>query len=326
MQKGGLKDKYVGAILGTAIGDALGCPMETMSAKDIAIKYPNFGYEDGRYISSLTRKAGSWSDDHQLSAATTKSIIKMGCIVPHDIAYEYTKISERRGWGRSTIEAVDRLIDGVPWFDASETVLGIGNGVSMRMASAGLVLASVAKKGDRNNVGNCLNSIVDIGKITHKEIGIKAGFLQSILISLAVRNVTNTDLILTTLSAYEDDWFGSSRLSDKLAELNEVKTIEAICKKSGVSSRAEESWPASAAVYLKVIDEKIHPIKALFDLIKQGGDTDSNSAQLATLLGARFGFSVFGKELITNLEDRDNIINLGKDLYSIISSPGPIEC
>ena len=86
-------DKYIGAIIGTAIGDALGVPMETMWAADIAKTYPTFNWEtcdyvapaSGRRLEDGTQKA-TWSDDTQLSIPIIESIIAKRCIHPADIA------------------------------------------------------------------------------------------------------------------------------------------------------------------------------------------------------------------------------------------------
>jgi len=183
--------KYRGAIIGTAIGDALGAPMETMWAMDIAARFPHFNVESCDYVNSTEQKersAGRWTDDTQLTIPTAWSIIYKGKIDPEDIAQQYAMVYKdetHRGWGRSTLTSVKRLTEGVPWHKASAPVLGTGNGPAMKAAPLGLVLASAILNGPKIYVRRCMNDIVDVGRITHKDIGIRSGLLQSVLVAIA---------------------------------------------------------------------------------------------------------------------------------------------
>lgn len=127
-------------------GDAAGLPAEGKTAREIRelygeiielvppISHPFFPYE-GR---------GTTSDDTQLSLATEWSLIDADDVSPESLrdvyveAYDVTPRVQRkdgsvaRGWGGSTINAVERMKQGVPPLEAGEKGAA-GNGVVMRM-------------------------------------------------------------------------------------------------------------------------------------------------------------------------------------------------
>lgn len=131
-----------------AYGDAFGLPAEGKSADEIAAQYgtitelvspaghPFFPYE-GR---------GATSDDTQLSVAVAEGLIAANGfsvalqVEKHTVAYLETPairdtdgILLARGWGKSTIRAMERLMEGVSPEHSGEKQGG-GSGVVMKMA------------------------------------------------------------------------------------------------------------------------------------------------------------------------------------------------
>lgn len=131
-----------------AYGDTAGLPVETRSAAYITDKYGRIDQliptsENPFYIG--TYSPGLWSDDTQLSLAVAQGLIDANGfdiqtqVEQHIRAYDFTPEIERRGiqvkrgWGRSTIEALERLKSGVgPRISGTKD--GAGNGVLMKMA------------------------------------------------------------------------------------------------------------------------------------------------------------------------------------------------
>lgn len=130
-----------------AYGDAFGLPAEGKSAQEINDRYgkltelvapqahPFFPYE--------TR--GVTSDDTQLSSAVADAVMEAGGysvdsqVRHHLIAYDVTPQIEdngvliARGWGKSTIESIERMKNGLNPEQAGH-IGGAGNGVVMKMA------------------------------------------------------------------------------------------------------------------------------------------------------------------------------------------------
>lgn len=131
-----------------AYGDAAGLPVETRSAAYIADVYGKIeslipSSENPFYIGQY--QPGLWSDDTQLSVAVANSLVESNGFVlanqaaHHVTAYDETPnmarkgITVKRGWGGSTIKAMEALKAGVAP-EKSGTPDGAGNGVLMKMA------------------------------------------------------------------------------------------------------------------------------------------------------------------------------------------------
>lgn len=131
-----------------AYGDAAGLPVETRSAEYIAEHYGEITEliptaENPFYIGNYD--PGLWSDDTQLSLAVAEALIAANgfdieaMAEAHIKAYDATPDMERRGiqvkrgWGGSTIAAMEKLKAGVNPLE-SGTLDGAGNGVLMKMA------------------------------------------------------------------------------------------------------------------------------------------------------------------------------------------------
>lgn len=131
-----------------AYGDALGLPVETLSASEIANKH---GWLDRLLPDSEHAffqdifQQGMWSDDTQLTLAVAKGLMEArefdleAQARVHIAAYEEVpKMRHKgqdypRGWGGSTTKSVQRLMDGVSPYDAGAED-GSGNGVLMKMS------------------------------------------------------------------------------------------------------------------------------------------------------------------------------------------------
>lgn len=324
-----MKNKFVGCIVGAAIGDALGAPLESLSKEAIDKHFKHFNYEKCDYVEPLkgSRRIeegvmkGMYTDDSQLTRATIWSIIYKGGINPQDIADQYAHVFQTeilRGWGRSTIQSVESFISGKPWHEAAQESVGIGNGCAMKAAPLGLVLGHMLATEAPINILHCMNSIVSIGKITHKDIGIRAGLLQSVMIALALNDQRDRRIILRDLKYCETELFGSSILSTKIERLLRLESLDEVCEQGGLDAKAENSWPTTIAVYLKTPND--NPIKKLFWLIKNGGDTDTCASMMAALIGAQKGISIFPQKLRRGLEDYSVFEDLAIKLYNSINN------
>ncbi|OGZ06669.1 MAG: hypothetical protein A3C93_00250 [Candidatus Lloydbacteria bacterium RIFCSPHIGHO2_02_FULL_54_17] len=182
-----------------AIGDALGAPVEMMSAEAIAKRY-------GWLKAFVERKEhkfgpiakGETTDDTQLKLAIARSIARMRGIDHGDIAKEHIAEMRKvtRGWGGSTRQAVERLFEGVHWSASGSTPdtpsdkRGKGNGVAMKIDPVG---AYYALRG----VDPMMNwehraAVRDIALMTHASaMGVASGLAQV----AAVRYLLGTTVV-----------------------------------------------------------------------------------------------------------------------------------
>jgi ADP-ribosylglycohydrolase len=172
-------DRWVGALLGQCLGDALGFPVEGYPASECA------GYVDkllrAGQAGAIGRGAfpfGQYTDDSQLLREMLVSAVERGGFDPADYARRIAALfGERRvvGRGRATEQAAARLLAGVPWDAAGTPPPQAGNGSAMRAAGAGMLCPSG---------GAALVALArDQGRITHRDPRCAAG---SIAIAAAV--------------------------------------------------------------------------------------------------------------------------------------------
>jgi ADP-ribosylglycohydrolase len=157
------RSKIQGMVIGGAIGDAAGKPVETWTPEKILEVHP-----DGitKYLSPMGHKwfaddepPGSVTDDTQLTEA-----ILLGFIEGHEEATKTGQFNEYHhaiaeqhvlafnattdGWGNTTRDAVRNICNGLAWDKAGESLKkgGTGNGVPMKIAPFAAWYASPAAR------------------------------------------------------------------------------------------------------------------------------------------------------------------------------------
>lgn len=153
-------ERFEGCLVGVAVGDALGQPIEFLPEIENADNYPNadkirkfrtklqidYGGILTEMIKSPLRvfKAGEYTDDTDQTLALTDSLIEKG-LDPADFAQRlvvwFDNLGEK-GCGRITRKVIGLLKQGMSWEEASLQILQEGarpaNGSLMRTAPVGL--------------------------------------------------------------------------------------------------------------------------------------------------------------------------------------------
>jgi ADP-ribosylglycohydrolase len=227
-------EKYQGAMLFSAVGDALGWPIEFENTRrylNAELPLKNFiawnkkiGGRFWGYLDNI--EAGSYSDDTQLTLAIARSINETGDFEPERFAYEELPLwlHYERGGGRATKTAARMLVRRKTgtWLNnyynlsnnsSKSTYFDAGaNGAAMRNLPIALVKAANEKELITDSF---LNSI-----ITH---GHSRAILASILFGLAVRHVllNDKDAQLSLVSYLLDSLDG---LYEKVCDESRVNT------------------------------------------------------------------------------------------------------
>lgn len=334
-------DKFMGCILGVAIGDALGMPMETMSAKNIQKKIgtvitPTFFSPsiNPRPFSSLKHlPPGSWTDDTQLTLATMEALIDSDGVFDMDMiakkhidAYQ----GERRGWGKSTKNSCSRLAEGVSWKDSGEPS-GAGNGVMMKIAPLGL-LQSIK----RQSIEVFLKECVTYARMTHLGTqAIVAGVVHAAAIDFLARMNSPYYFIMPFFLRYLHDVAliveeELSATGDKISnQINRVRVywhdrmilgryLEVASLFGNGTSYAYNSFGLSYALFAS----NHNSFDAVWKTALAGGDTDSNASIVGSLYGALNGTSHIPEYLLAGLEKREYIEESVKKFFQICSGEG----
>lgn len=290
-------------LLGTAIGDALGVPFETK-----LVNFEPLQKWDGKtYLGSEHHKLepGQFSDDTQMSIEVAESLIQNKGFDPDNLAARYVDwiVSKRaRGWGRTTLAAVNNLIAGKHW-SQSGIANSYGNGTAMRAAPFGVWYR------------NDLRSLVEIVKIdsaiTHVSEEAEAGAI-AIALTAALATNHDTDNLLERIHEHLPDSKVKSCLYS-LSSLVEAENIPPMTALSILGTKADVRQTVPAVMYLFLRFKDYH--EAVETAIRAGGDTDTTAAIVGGLLGAKLGMKAIDKQFY-GVEQFDRLVSLDSQLYN----------
>lgn len=331
MEKNHFRDRIEATLLLVAIGDALGFPMETATGEEIAADRGRVeDYTEvmpGHWNRGDGLPLGQWTDDWYHTAMCMKSITNQillhgrrgmspDLINLQDIAARLTTDACMAvpGMGGSTRKAFERIRAGVLPIH-SGTAEARGNGVAMKMAPFGIMLAVVHAKiyakyppeeADREFLAfrRQFNAkLLDIAFMTHwNDLGAASGLAQAyaVFACLALPEEGFTYRFLATVywACLVGEGAGAPAIDDLLSTRYrqfmdddrflsmDVEELNEEC--GGGVAHAYHSVPFSHLLFLR----NPGSIETLFDAANAGGDTDSNASMVGALLGARNGKSV----------------------------------
>ncbi len=174
-------DRIRGALLGSAIGDALGAPLEGLSSQQIRAHYPDrvTDYVDGqrawRKKPYRWRLPGLYSDDTQQAIAIADVLLANGRVDLDHLARVFVELATpegnyagaHRGVGRSFRQVLGALKAGRSPSETGQPD-SAGVGAAMRIAPVALYFGS-------EDLDALHNAIVDASLITHRDVRSVAG-------------------------------------------------------------------------------------------------------------------------------------------------------
>ncbi|MCK4475344.1 MAG: ADP-ribosylglycohydrolase family protein [Methanophagales archaeon] len=302
-----MKSKFTGALIGSAVGDALGAPVEGYSMKKVSSVYG----EDWKMIS------GRYTDDTEMMIGVAESLIENKGFNGNDMAMRFIQnYDPRRGYGPGSKEALRRIGEGESWEEASKKLFdgkgSYGNGAAMRIAPVGIFYYDDADK---------LREIAyKSSHITHSnELGKEGAALQAFSIALAVqRRVKKEDMLLelkefVKSEIYKEKLRKMEVLLEKEAEVGKKEVISEL----GNGEETFNSVPTAIHSFLRFNNFKDSVVYA----VSLGGDTDTIGAMTGAISGAYYGEEAIPKEWVERLEGgkkgRSYIKWLGEELYRI---------
>src|SRR3990172_8488667 len=107
--------RFQGCLIGLAVGDALGAPLEFMTEAEIARQYgPVREYRGGGWLGLAP---GEYTDDTQMMLCIARSIVAQGRFDPADVAERFVVwlAGGPKDAGNTTRRAIELLKGGVAW-------------------------------------------------------------------------------------------------------------------------------------------------------------------------------------------------------------------
>jgi len=320
-------DTVLGALLGTAVGDALGMPIEGLSHSNVRTYYKGIKeYRDDDQRGDLD--AGQWTDDTQMTFAVAEAVAQSPddpAAWPDAVAEAYVALRPTaRRWGPTTTTAIDRLADGAdPRSSGSDE--SATDGAAMRAAPLGLWWAATEAGRDE-----AFQAVVTVLAVTHRHpAALAAGWGQAAAVRHAAlatpesfdRDAFWTDLIEMVAWAEEKLAEGSDvddRVSSRLRRLTDQLDgfpldLRDLC--DGVSVRADEAWPFACAMTAR------RPLlleNTLLSGINVGGDADTTGAMMGAILGALHGWGAFPEEWKEGLEDETRLQSKAQQVHEAL--------
>jgi len=321
-------DRFQGCLVGQALGDALGFPVEGYGPEYTSAYVDGPGFGTARDPFPL----GQYTDDTQLARELLDSWVQAGEWRPEDFGQRVAAIfSEGRivGRGRATQEAAERLAAGVPWQESGTPAPSAGNGSAMRSAPVGLMCV--------NDPDRLVTLAAEQSRITHADIRCQAG---SVAIAAAVAIALQDDKrdpwdfcerVAVHVAKVDAEFAGHVRW---LADILPVQPDAAAPMVAGRGRREgySDEWHGispfvvpsvlwSLYCYLRAGEEDLF-MDAVRIAIRAGGDVDTTAAMTGAIAGARIGLGGL-PQMAGTVNDRgtwdyDQLADLAKRAHKLL--------
>lgn len=311
-------NRFKGCLLGLAIGDALGAPVEFLQLDKIKEKYGERGIADFDDWNGF--KPGTFTDDTQLSLATAK-----GCINAH--------LNLLREGESHTLDFMHKRY--LEWLESLKD--------ARQVRHPGYVCMHVLQSGERGSVESPVNTSTeatgvlrtaavglafppgmafregkDFAALTHGHPSAyyAAGFLSEVIARIVEGNTLQDAIEL-----------GIEQLVDFENHKDLLKHIEAALELFIDQSPLEESIPklGKGVTTAEVLSLGIFcALKFAFDFpagvkaaVNQSGNSSSTGLITGSILGTLLGHEAIPEKWISSLENSQEIIELAEDMFKI---------
>ncbi|WP_282350893.1 ADP-ribosylglycohydrolase family protein [Haloferax volcanii] len=297
-------DRMRGVLLGLACGDALGRPVEFMSAEEIADEHGRL--DDMVGFGTWNQPAGTITDDTEQALCIARSVAEHGEFRPGDVADRFVDWYDSGPFdiGRMTVRSLSRLKHGTAWDEAGQQVWenspegqNAGNGSVMRCAPLAIPYAT--------NWDTLVDVSQQSSQITHADPRCTWG--------CAVLNLTiagfldGTDAPLADALDYVAD-DAPDELTEALAPIASGGSLESL-ETSGDVIHSLQTALHDALTATTLEDAIVTPVN-------RGGDTDTIGAIAGAVAGARFGASHLPERWVSAIGEANELETLAGQLMS----------
>ena len=340
------KDKYAGCLLGGAVGDALGAPIEFLSLTQIRSKYGQAGITD--YV-EFANHTGEFTDDTQMTLFTAEALLRachramlkgIGGALTGIAHKSYLRWLHTQNIGIHIVDLKQRLFDEDGWLlqqkalykqraPGNACITSLSSGVAgniakpindskgcgaiMRMAPVGLMFFGDAEQSFQ--VG------CELAAITHGHPTgyLSAGFLASVISDLAIgmplkKAIDHAISILKKWNRHEE----TLRAVESVLHLFAATHLTKKDIKAEVVEQLGEGWIAeealSIAIYASLMFENDFVTGVLFS-VNHSGDSDSTGSITGNILGLIHGMNNIPQKWTDNLRDSEIVRQIGEDLH-----------
>ncbi len=300
-------DRLEGALLGTALGDALGAPFEGRRGVVSRAEVEGVLYGD-----DLLR----WTDDTHMAIALAESLLACGGTVdPQHLGAAFAAAYHDQPWrgyaggppkvfaladdGHTYEEAARRLYDGGSF----------GNGGAMRCAPVAIVA--------HPDLEETAALAAAQARVTHAHpLGVDGAVLLAgalVVVTEAGGDGAGLPVALERVLPHLQTAAHRARLSAIIAAGRDTAALSRLAGRDGSGVAAIESVPAALAVFLA---HHADPVDTIIAAVSLGGDTDTVAAMAGALAGAHHGGQRWPTDLTARLEDHGRLRRLAAELVT----------
>ncbi len=342
-----LQSRYRGCLLGGAVGDALGAPVEFMNASEITSHFGAAGIQE--FVPAFGR-LGAITDDTQMTLFTAEGVLRSVvrgtlrglCHAPTVIAHAYMRWlhtqgrnhpSQERcldGWLIGHRELFSRRAPGVTCLSGLESLKDAGDkaindskgcGGAMRVAPIGMYFATLALAnpgGEEHFAREAFELACEAAAITH---GHPTGQLASGVFATVVMHILTGTSMQQSIADAANLLKKHPKHTETLAAVNSAQRLAAAQPQSAAAVRQlGEGWVAeealAIALYCALTAEDFRSGVSL--AVNHGGDSDSTGSMTGQLLGALLGQEAIPSTWRDPVELRIVIEEVADDLATVL--------
>lgn len=305
-----LTQNYIrGCLVGLAVGDALGGPVEFMSRFEIAQRH---GGTLRKMIGGgwLRLKPGETTDDTAMTRALAESIVAQGQLDVDDVARRYVAWlqTKPKDVGNITKMALRAWEKGVTLPAASmgaHRQLGgksAGNGTIMRCAPIALRYAYDERR--------LIDGSRDEALITHFD---PQAWTGSVALNLLIYDLLHDLPFAASLKRVAARVRREPRSAHEVAEV--LETIVPTIRSDALPTTGYVLDTLRIAVWAVLAHTSFE--EAVIAAVNLGGDADTQGAVVGALAGARWGYDAIPAAWLERLQDRDELITLADRLLAL---------
>ena len=315
-----VEDLFAGALLGGAIGDALGSFCEGWKrARILAVDGLADRYRDRvNRAGVMTLSAGEYTDDTQQTLVLVESIVACGKVDPEDMAKRFLDLWRRgdlHSYGGAFRETLERLDRGVAWSEAASRDKAT-NGAVMKIAPVGLwhwatgediredaLAASWVTHKDPRAVAPAVALAHVVGHlVTHRPLDVNEVLDVAEWSARPICESTSALIgqIRALLPMDEDDaWAAMQQMPEAIRE-------------DAIPSEAPSTVVVALEAFLRAQGAFIPTVTRA---LTAGGDVDTFATVAGTLSGLYLGTSALPLHLVETLSERARIEFLARELF-----------
>ncbi len=294
-------DRFQGCLVGLAMGNALGAPVEGMGASEIEQQHGRVTELIGGGWLGL--EPGAWTDDTAMMLCIARSIVEKERFDPQDTAEKFFQWYDTNppGIGQTTWLAMEAFGDGATWNDAGRIAharlggLSAGNGSIMRCAPIALL--------DGRDTERLTRDSIDSSLITHFD---PRACWAAVALNLAISHLVyhGNEGLVEAISGGIDQ----PDVRKAVAAVPQMKPEDVV-----PSAFVLDTLQAALWSFLNTTSFE----DALVTAVNLGGDADTVAAVCGSMAGAHYGLEAVPSRWVERLAGRSEIVELAAKIHKL---------